>query len=324
MGKEHFRNDTECENCGYPNVTMSYCPKCGQKNVETRQTFPHLVGHFAEDLTHYDTAFWKTVKHLLFRPGRLTTIYLEGKRQEYVPPVKLYIFISFVVFLLLGILSSSDIGRDKNDVNTISIGGETINFTSSNPKDIDSLALEDGRIVTSIKQLDSLRALPDNNRVGFREYWNLKAFFQAKEKNVTKGQSAEIFIHMLPKILFIFMPFFGLLLWLFHGKKRWYFFDHAIFTLHNFSFLLLFLTILYSIDRILGIFSDNDIVMWVILMLGIYMPLSIVYLFKAHKKMYGESAWVSILKSTVIFVISLFCLIILLNIGYIYTLINLH
>jgi hypothetical protein len=323
MAHDKLRSDKECENCG-DFVEKKYCPNCGQKNIETRQSFAHLIGHFAEDLTHYDSNFWKTLKHLLFRPGKLTIIYLEGKRQEYVPPVKLYIFVSFVAFLILGLLASSKIGRDEKEITTISIGGENINFTSSNPKDIDTITISGDRKIVNNKQLDSLRTLPDGGRITTIEYWQVRALLQAKEKKVTKEQTIEIFVHMLPKMLFIFMPFFGLLLWLFHSKKRWYFFDHAIFTLHNFSFLLLFLTILYVINRILGVFLTNDVVMWVILMLGIFMPLSIIYLFKAHKKMYGESTWISVLKSTIIFVISLFCLVILLQLGYMYTLINLH
>jgi hypothetical protein len=35
----------------------------------------------------------------------------------------------------------------------------------------------------------------------------------------------ESFFHNLPKILFIIMPFFAFLLWLFHSKKRWSYFD---------------------------------------------------------------------------------------------------
>ncbi|MUH01775.1 DUF3667 domain-containing protein [Scytonema sp. UIC 10036] len=32
-----------------------------------------------EDFTHYDGQFWKTIKYLLFRPGKLTKEYLQEK-----------------------------------------------------------------------------------------------------------------------------------------------------------------------------------------------------------------------------------------------------
>ncbi|MBC8644939.1 DUF3667 domain-containing protein [Flavobacterium lindanitolerans] len=99
MGHQKLRENKTCLNCNYV-VENKFCPNCGQENTETRQSFHYLFTHFIEDLTHYDGSFWKTIKGLLFKPGYLTKTYLEGKRKKFVPPVKLYIFISFVTFFL--------------------------------------------------------------------------------------------------------------------------------------------------------------------------------------------------------------------------------
>lgn len=99
MSKHHLRHDKICANCGHL-VEQRFCSACGQENTETRQSFGHLIHHFFEDLTHYDGAFWRTMKYLLLRPAYLTKQYLAGKRSSFVPPVRLYIFISFVTFLL--------------------------------------------------------------------------------------------------------------------------------------------------------------------------------------------------------------------------------
>ena len=112
MGNHKLRQDTECQNCGQE-VTQKYCPNCGQANTETRQSFVHLAGHVVEDLVHYDGAFWKTIKYLLFRPARLTKEYIAGRRISYVPPVKLYIFISFIAFFLPGIIPSNNSEYDE-------------------------------------------------------------------------------------------------------------------------------------------------------------------------------------------------------------------
>src|SRR5690606_38849731 len=110
MSHGKVRTENEWENGGYAG-DVAFCSKCGPRHGETRQPVPMLVGHFAEDSTHSYTAFWRTLKHLLFRPGRLTRIYLEGKRQQYVPPVKLYIFISFITFLLINLVPKSPIDK---------------------------------------------------------------------------------------------------------------------------------------------------------------------------------------------------------------------
>src|SRR5690606_11462970 len=116
-------------------------PKCGQENIETRQSFHYLFTHFIEDLVHYDGSFWKTLKNLLFKPGILTREYLKGKRKEYVAPVKLYLFISFFVFFVGGIINTFTTKYDLENVNftTNNQTGERQN-TSSNSL---NLALSD-------------------------------------------------------------------------------------------------------------------------------------------------------------------------------------
>lgn len=100
MSKSTIRKDKTCLNCRHV-VDQKFCPNCGQENTDTRKTFHHLFIHFFEDLTHYENAFWKTIRNLLFRPAALTKEYLSGKRLSYLAPVRLYIFISFVTFLLI-------------------------------------------------------------------------------------------------------------------------------------------------------------------------------------------------------------------------------
>jgi hypothetical protein len=57
----------------------------------------------------------------------------------------------------------------------------------------------------------------------------------------------DFFIHNIPKALFFYMPIFAFVLWLFHyNKKKYYYFDSGIFTLHFFSIVLLSFT-MYSI-----------------------------------------------------------------------------
>src|SRR6218665_2979419 len=107
MSKHHLRKDPVCQNCGH-HVEERFCGHCGQENTETRQSFGHLLRHFVEDLTHYDGAFWRTMKNLLFKPAYLTREFLKGRRASYVPPVRLYIFISFVTFLLPYLLPESE------------------------------------------------------------------------------------------------------------------------------------------------------------------------------------------------------------------------
>src|SRR3954462_15825380 len=111
MSKSPIRKDKTCLNCNYV-VENKFCPNCGQENTDTRKTFHHLFVHFFEDLTHYENAFWKTIKNLLFKPSSLTREYLSGRRLSYLAPVRLYIFISFITFFTIAISADEPLNND--------------------------------------------------------------------------------------------------------------------------------------------------------------------------------------------------------------------
>lgn len=317
MGHHHLRQDRECENCGYI-VDIAYCSRCGQKNTETRQSFGYFIIHFIEDFTHYDGAFWKTIKYLLFRPARLTIEYLQGYRQRYVPPVKLYIFISFACFLIIaGMLSASD--------------DEAINNTpvpQNNSTEVFGVTV-DGIKYTSVKQLDSVQeTLPDEKKMNFLDYWVTKKQIKRGKEIGTVDTTDTRFlakvVSLLPKVLFIYMPVFAFWLWLFHGKKRWYFFEHGIFTLHYFSFLLLIYTIEIVTESFVGLFIREEVTSTMSQILGLTVSVyAFFYFFRAHRKMYGETWIISSLKSLALFFINLFCILVVLLATFFYISLNL-
>ena len=64
----------------------------------------HSLWHFAseamEDLTHADSRLWSTVGALLFKPGFLTCEFLAGRRVKYLPPLRLYLVLSLLFFVI--------------------------------------------------------------------------------------------------------------------------------------------------------------------------------------------------------------------------------
>ncbi|HSN61399.1 MAG TPA: DUF3667 domain-containing protein, partial [Ferruginibacter sp.] len=68
--------------------------------VEPAESLWHLVTHFFNDITHFDGKFFSTLRLLLIKPGFLSTEYKMGRRNSYLNPVKMYVFTSFVFFLV--------------------------------------------------------------------------------------------------------------------------------------------------------------------------------------------------------------------------------
>lgn len=317
MGHQKLRENKTCLNCNYV-VENKFCPNCGQENTETRQSFHYLFTHFVEDLTHYDGSFWKTIKNLLFKPGFLTKEYLEGKRKKFVPPVKLYIFISFVTFLLPSLLPNVTIFGKKNEmVETSAVNlnvkekKPTENATYSKKEDgegFSGIEVKDKVSVKSIKQLDSLQnALPENDKISYFKYIVAKTglkVYEEKGDNSFWEKAIEYSFHILPKVLFLYMPVFAFFLWLLHDKKKRYYFDSGVFTLHYFSFLLLVFTIGVLLDWILNlIYSSEGIIGFYVLVAMVY---CFFYFFRAHSRFFGEEKIISRLKSIILFFINIF------------------
>jgi hypothetical protein len=321
MSHSPIRKDKTCLNCRHV-VEQKYCPNCGQENTDSRKTFHHLFVHFFEDLTHYENAFWKTIRNLLFKPATLTKEYLSGKRLSYLAPVRLYIFISFITFLLIALFPShvtENLKKSEKDITT--------NLIKQDKKGIETFKEKTHFEMKSMKEIDSIQKYgkPSEKYTDF-EYWLYEKVVHVTENN-SKAEIIEKFIesfvHNIPKILFIIMPFFAFFLWIFHDKKKWYYFDHGIFTLHYFSFLLLIFLILFIIQKITDLLGSGfgfiaDITNFVGILWMSY------YFYPAHHRFYGESRIVSFIKSVFLFFINSFFIVFLLTFYVFYIFINLH
>lgn len=322
MSHNKIREDKTCLNCRHV-VELKFCPNCGQENSDSRKTFHHLFIHFFEDLTHYENAFWKTIRNLLFKPSTLTKEYLSGKRLSYLAPVRLYIFISFITFLLIAMFPS----KVKGDIDKSEKA-----LSKELAKNAQGLAKkeEDKYFhLKSMKEIDSIQKYgKESSKLNATSYWLYEKVVHVTENNTKREiieKFVESFFHNLPKILFIIMPFFAFFLWLFHNKKRWYYFDHGIFTLHYFSFLLLIFLIMFIVDRLIGLLGENNPLTFISSITTFIGTVWMFYYFyPAHHRFYGESRIVSFIKSVILFIINSLFILFLLTFYVLYTFINLH
>ncbi|WP_319802358.1 DUF3667 domain-containing protein [Flavobacterium sp. N502540] len=284
--------------------------------------------HFFEDLTHYENAFWRTIKNLLFKPSALTKEYLSGKRLSYLAPVRLYIFISFVTFLMIALFP----GHSKETSADFDFDLKT-DQKKEVPKNIFTGDLHDLKPGDGFddftKEIDSVQKYaPEKEKLNSFNYWMIQKVKYVKEHNTKKeliNKFTEAFVHNIPKVLFIIMPLFAFILWLFHNKKKWYYFDHGIFTLHYFSFLLLIILLLFIIRRLVGLFGEDSPIAVISGITDFFGALwMFYYFFPAHHRFYGETRWVSFFKSTIILSLNFTLILFLLIIYVFYTFINLH
>jgi len=327
MSHGKLRINKTCQNCGHT-VEERYCSHCGQENTETRQRFHYLITHFIEDFVHYDGSFWATVKNLFFKPGYVTQEYLSGKRLSYVNPVKLYIFVSFITFFLLAFFPTKHseivfINTDKDvEINKI----------------IDSLKTKDSLKITDLEFIkenisDSIRLKKDEllleKTLADEPFFMnpiTKKDFELRHSGVSREHQAKEFasklFSMLPKGLFVYMPIFAFVLWIFYDKKKWWYFDHGIFTLHYFSVLLLSVLLISLLSRI----SDWIDIGFVSIIISLFNFVLFLYLianfYMGIYTLYKESKSKTLVKGSIILFINSIIFLFILGSIAVYSLLN--
>lgn len=102
----------DCENCHQP-LNGPFCANCGQEADSKLQYFWVVIMHLLDDIFSFDSRASRTVWPLITRPAFLTNEYFAGRRVRYVPPLRLYLFISIVFFITLKFF----VGGDNNVIN---------------------------------------------------------------------------------------------------------------------------------------------------------------------------------------------------------------
>jgi hypothetical protein len=101
-----------CPNCGEL-LWGQYCASCGQRARVRMITFWELLKDAGDLLASLDSRLWRTLGLLLFRPGRLTLDYLQGRRARFVPPVRLFIASSIVFFFIATLNTRFEFGPER-------------------------------------------------------------------------------------------------------------------------------------------------------------------------------------------------------------------
>ena len=219
-----------CENCG-AEVTQRYCGACGQR----REPPVHSLWHFSrvatEDLTHADSRLWRTLRALLFKPGHLTAEFLAGRRARYLPPVRLYLVLSVLFFLLASWL------QPKGFVVLQFDGDKGIEYkavTVEKGQELPELASRSGETA----EQSAARICNDADYKGPAERWIGTALPQVCRKVVadwlTGGhQLREAFLHNVPRAMFLFLPLLAAVMMLMYWRPRHYYVEHLLLFLHN-------------------------------------------------------------------------------------------
>ena len=268
-----------CANC-HASLTGPFCAACGQACETHRRSLYRLIRGFVADMLSLESRTIRTTLALLFRPGELSLAFHEGRIQRYVPPVRLYLFVSVLFFVALSFTQLALVqfnlsfhvypanvpgGPPRNSVATGMVFFHPVgSVQSAIPKDA----------------LDKVRnqAVPGSHenafqRIIFHTLYRLQADPAALNGPLTEW---------LPRILFLLLPLFALVLALFYwGSRQFLFVDHLVFSLnlHSLGFAV------FLVAGVLAQLVSGEVVAW------LFFAVVCTYLLLAMKRFYAQS-WV--------------------------------
>ena len=326
--KKHYRKENDCLNCG-ATLQGHYCHVCGQENLQIKESFGHMMNHAISDYFHFDHQFFHTLKPLLFKPGYLTNEYMAGRRVQYLHPVKMYIFISIVFFLLFfrsghNIVNVND--ASNNPVRTQKSLDLVKKQVAANPyipvdakkqieKDIDKSKANNNKepvnIIDTAKGpnkwfrpmtkdtsyavylANQAKLSPDKQDAFLVKIWNHKTFdYRARYGPMARETFTEEIQHNTPKMMFLLLPLFALILRFTFWRSKKFYVEHLIYAFHFHCFLFLFLGIILQLEFFL---PSNWIIVtsWITALATLYI---IWYIYRSLRVVYHRTRFRTITK----------------------------
>jgi hypothetical protein len=208
-----------CTNCGAA-VSGQYCSDCGQRVEYHSHSLGNFLSEAAEVLTHADSRLWRTLGPLLFRPGFLTQQFLAGRRASYLPPLRLYLVLSVLFFLVVSVTSP--------------VTTRSVRETAA----VDQTAPVLGTAATEDLCRSSVGHLPGPD-------WIRQPFLSACETSHADQSRAlgRSFIQNLGRAMFLFLPLLAAFMTPMYSRAGRYYVDNLLLLVHNQAFVFLVMSI---------------------------------------------------------------------------------
>ncbi len=248
-----------CRNCSTP-LQGAFCLECGQKDDDYRRPLLALSNEFLGDVFQWDSRVFRSVLPFLFMPGNLTRAYMRGRRQQFVSPLRLYLVMSIVFFIALGLSDRAIFGFTLSDPRNLV---EDFPNIADELADVDPQYLNYGTYVqvAMFVDPDAMTAIPSIPIDDMEELLGESGLGETLTPLFLGYNAAvadpRIFNRVLdewvPRLMVILVPFFALIMGALFVRRRVYFFDHLVFSLHFHSFIFAVLLMMLAASSWFGL-----------------------------------------------------------------------
>ena len=230
-------------------------------------------------VTHLDGRFWVTLRLLLLRPGVLTQEYFAERRARYVPPVRLYLVLSLLLFALASLTThvQSDTARAA-DIKATTAANPPVDF-----------------------DLRQLGITPkDCSATNSAWPWLQRTLRASCERNIDNGgrEVLRAARSNLPRMMFVFLPLMATVMSLLYWFPRRYYVEHLVFFLHNHAAFYLAMSLPLLVSLLSGaVPALARIEPWIVGAVTFYAPW---YVYRSMRVVYGQGRACTLLKITIV------------------------
>jgi hypothetical protein len=282
-----------CANCHAP-LPGEYCGNCGQRHEPQVHSVKHFAAEAFESITHADSRLWRTLWFLLAKPGRLTSEFFAGRRARYLPPFRLYLVLSILFFLVLGMRNGDDPGVIAAPAPSATSEPGAAREASAETAAALRGSSPDTVIRTRVKidfvddfcapfQVADDGSRGKARRDGIRR---MCARFDSGEFQAV----GEAVLQQLPRAMFLFLPVLALCMKLLYWRPKRYYVEHLLFLVHNHAFVFL----LFSLSLLLGIalrgVGSFPAIFWAAFLYACW------YIYRAMRNVYGQGRALTLAK----------------------------
>jgi hypothetical protein len=264
-----------CLNCGTL-LQGEFCHNCGQKDLPRRQSIGAWVKDFLNAFISFESKFFRTLLTLFAKPGKAVVEFNEGKRNRFYHPARMYVFLSFLFFLLLSLTNSPETSVTLK----VSEGSEEVSG--------DFVFVGDTSY-QSVEEYDSIQdSLPKEERDNWAEQVINRKLINVEtltpEQKLAFGNNIlQMVWDNLPASVFLLMPVFALYLKLLYFRRDFYYSEHLVFTIYYYD-------LLYILGVLMLILEQIPWLNWINIPLALTM---LIYLVLSAKRVYGQS-WIKL------------------------------
>jgi hypothetical protein len=207
-----------CLNCDAA-LQGPYCAQCGQRAIPAYPTLREYAGDAWEELSGFDGRFARTLRGLLGHPGRLTVETLEGRRAQYLKPLRLYLSAS-VLYFLIAAAAPNVTANTRADIP----GDANITIDLADPRGVEALTADErAQALANIADAPSL----------------VRPFLQAVFEDPTGFRTR--MLSAIPKMFFVMVPLFASITGLFYRRRPYM--QHLTFALHLHAVVFLVMSV---------------------------------------------------------------------------------